>query len=162
MKFKLVFAALAISILSLVTYAQEAPKVERKPNPIYDAELAKKLGGSEGGMRSYVFALLKTGPYSAKATDEERKKLQAGHMESIGRWAKDGKLAVAGPFGKNDQNYRGIYIFAVSTIEEAQSLASEDPAIKAGIFVLEYTPWYGSASLMATPEIHNKITKYID
>lgn len=143
-------------------FAQGQPAPEKKSNPDYDAELAKKLGGSDGGMRNYVFALLKTGPYSAKASEEERKILQAGHMESIGRWAKDGKLAVAGPFGKNDVNYRGIYIFAVPTVEEAQKLAAEDPAIKAGIFVLEYTPWFGSAALMATPEIHNKITKFVD
>ena len=34
----------------------------------------------------------------------------------------EGKLAVAGPFGKNDKSYRGLYIFNVSTIGEAQKL----------------------------------------
>jgi uncharacterized protein len=156
-----IFAAL-IFAFSLSAHAQNPPAAEKKLNPDYDAELAKKLGGSDGGMRNYVFVLLKTGPYSAKASDEERKKLQAGHMESIGRWAKEGKLAVAGPFGKNDRTYRGLYIFAVPTVEEAQKIAEEDPAIKAGIFVAEYTPLFASAALMATPDIHNKITKHID
>ena len=162
MKLKLVFATLMISLLSLAGYAQETPKVEKKPNPNYDAELAKKLGGNDGGMRQYVLALLKTGPYDAKATGDERKNLFAGHMESIGRWANEGKLAVAGPFGKNDRQYRGLYIFAVSTVEEAQKIAEEDPAIKAGVFVVEYTPLYGSASLMATPEIHKKLHKFLE
>jgi len=31
--------------------------------------------------------------------------------------------------------------------------------VHAGILVAEMTPWYGSASLMATPEIHKKIAK---
>lgn len=151
-----------LAALSVSAFAQNKPAPEKKLNPNYDAELAKKLGGSEGGMRNYVFVLLKTGPFSAKATAEEKQKLQTGHMESIGRWAKEGRLAVAGPFGKNDRSYRGLYIFAVPTVEEAQKLAEEDPAIKAGLFVAEYTPLFGSASLMATPDIHNKITKYID
>lgn len=155
-----IWGALLVT-LSVTAFAQDTPAPEKKLNPDYDAELAKRLGGSDGGMRNYVFVLLKTGPYSAKATEDEKKKLQAGHMASIGRWAKEGKLAVAGPFGKNDRTYRGLYIFAVPTVEEAQKIAEEDPAIKAGIFIAEYTPLYGSASLMATPDIHNKITKYI-
>jgi len=42
---------------------------------------------------------------------------------------------------------------------DAKLLAETDPAVKAGIFVVEYVPWFGSASLMATPEIHKKIAK---
>ena len=45
------------------------------------------------------------------------------------------------------------------TVEEAQALVDTDPAVSAGILVPEMTPWYGSASLMATPEIHKKIAK---
>ena len=70
-----------------------------------------------------------------------------------------GKLAVAGPFSKNDRDYRGIFILAVATIAEAQTLVDTDPAVKAGILIAEMTPWYGSASLMATPEIHKQISK---
>ena len=134
-----------------------------KPNPAYDAELAKKLGGTDSGMRTYVLALLKTGPNDAAVTDkDQRAKLFAGHMANINKLADEGKLAVAGPFGDPERKYRGLFILAVSKVEEARVLAETDPAIKAGIFVVEYIPWYGSASLMATPEIHKKISKTIE
>lgn len=152
----LVLGLFAFCCLSVSAQPKETPTT----NPNYDAALAKKLGGNDGGMRSYVLAILKTGPNDASITDkDERSKLFAGHMSNIGRLADEGKIAVAGPFGKNDKSFRGLYIFAVSTVEAAQALAVSDPAIKAGIFVVDYIPWFGSASLMATPEIHKKISK---
>ena len=137
--------------------AAQAP--EAKPNPIYDAELAKKLGANDMGLRNYVLAILKTGPNDATIQGEDRNKAFRGHFENMTRLSNEGKLAVAGPFGKNDKAFRGLFILAVPTIEDAKLLAETDPAVKAGIFVVEYVPWFGSASLMATPEIHKKIAK---
>jgi hypothetical protein len=34
---------------------------------------------------------------------------------------KKGKLVVAGPFMENDRNYSGIFIFNVTTVDEAQN-----------------------------------------
>ena len=73
--------------------------------------------------------------------------------------AKEGKLVVAGPFMKNDRNYRGIYIFNVETIEEAKALVATDPAIKANLLEAELTPWYCTAALQETVKIHDKIAK---
>jgi len=126
--------------------------------PIYDSILAKKLGADDYGMKKYVFCILKTGP--SNITDKAKKdSLFAGHMKNINRMAEEGMLAIAGPFMKNDRNYRGIYIFNVATIEEAEKLTLTDPAIKAGIFVVELTEWYGSASLLETAELHKKLQK---
>ena len=125
----------------------------------YDAELAKKLGADERGMRMYVMCILKTGPKDAEIKGKQREDIFAGHFANINRLADEGKLAVAGPFGKNERTYRGLYIFNVPTIEEAEKLVVLDPAVKAGVFVPEMTLWYGSASLMATPEIHKKLEK---
>jgi uncharacterized protein len=125
----------------------------------YDAELAKKLGGNDNGMKSYVLCILKTGPKDASVQGKERDDIFAGHMANIGRLANEGKLAVAGPFGKNDKNYRGLYVFNVTTVEEAEKLVVTDPAVKSGVLVAEMTPWWASASLMATPEIHKRIMK---
>jgi len=66
---------------------------------------------------------------------------------------------VAGPFGKNDKAYRGLYIFNVATIEEAEKLVMLDPAVKAGVFVPELTPWYATAALMVVNDTHKKIEK---
>ncbi len=69
-----------------------------------------------------------------------------------------GKLLMAGPFLDN-QALRGIYIFDVSTVEEAQELTATDPAVKSGTLVMELHPWYGSAALKEMPELHKQIQK---
>lgn len=146
----IVLTGIAIMVLALTGIAQK---------PSYDAELAKKLGADERGMRSYVLCILKTGPKDANFIGDERKAIFAGHFANINKLAEEGKLAVAGPFNKNDRRYRGLYVFAVATVEEAEKLVVLDPAVKAGVFVYELTPWYGTAALMATPEIHKKLEK---
>lgn len=125
----------------------------------YDAELAKRLGADERGMKMYVLCILKTGPKDAEIKGKEREEIFAGHFANIGRLADEGKLAVAGPFGKNDRAWRGLYIFNVATIEKAEKLVVLDPAVKAGVFVYELTPWYGSAAMMVVGETHKRIEK---
>jgi uncharacterized protein YciI len=124
----------------------------------YDEKLAKSLNADERGMKKYVFCLLKTGS-NTTATKEETTKLFEGHMANIGKLAKEGKLVVAGPFMKNDRNYRGIYIFNVETVEEAKALVATDPAIQSNLLEAELTPWYASAALQETVKIHDKIKK---
>ena len=124
----------------------------------YDEKLAKELGADEYGMKHYVFCILKTGT-NTTATPDERKKYFEGHMANINKLAEEGKLVVAGPFMKNDRNYRGIFIFNCTTTEEAMKLVETDPAVKAKIFDVELTPWYSSAALMEVSKNHDKITK---
>jgi uncharacterized protein YciI len=124
----------------------------------YDEKLAKSLNADDYGMKQYVFCILKTGN-NTTATKEERNKLFEGHMANINRLAKEGKLIVAGPFMKNDKNYRGIFIFNVNTIEEAQALVATDPAVKANIFEVDLTLWYGSAALQEVSKMHDKVAK---
>ncbi|MES2747804.1 MAG: YciI family protein [Bacteroidota bacterium] len=124
----------------------------------YDENLAKSLNADHRGMKNYVFCLLTTGS-NTTATDQEKADLFKGHMDNIMRLAKEGKLATAGPFGKNDRNYRGIFIFNVTTIEEAKALVESDPAVKANLLEAELTLWYASAALMKVNEIHSTITK---
>jgi uncharacterized protein len=125
----------------------------------FDPELAKRLGADERGMRIYVMCILKTGPKDAETRGDERKEIFAGHFANIGRLAEEGKLVVAGPFGKNDRSYRGLYIFNVATIEEAEKLVVLDPAVKAGVFVPELTTWYGTAAMMLLTDMHKRIEK---
>lgn len=127
--------------------------------PTFDADLAKKLGADERGMKMYVLCILKTGLKDAEIKGDERKAIFEGHFANIGRLANEGKLAVAGPFGKNDKSYRGLYIFNVTTIEEAEKLVVMDPAVKAGVFVPDLTLWYGTAAMMVVSDTHKKIEK---
>jgi uncharacterized protein YciI len=127
--------------------------------PAYDADLAKRLGADERGMRMYVLCILKTGPKDGEVKGDERKKVFEGHFANIQRLADEGKLAAAGPFGKNDKSYRGLYIFNVATIEEAEKLVVLDPAVQAGVFVPDLTLWYGSAAMMSVNDTHKRIAK---
>ena len=123
----------------------------------YDAALAKQLGADEYGMKQYVMAFLKNGPNRTHDA-ETAKTIQKAHLENINRMAEEGKLAVAGPFMDKGE-VRGIYIFNVTTLEEAQKLTETDPAIKAGRLIMELHPWYGSAALMQVNETHKKLEK---
>jgi len=154
------FLLLTLSILLLTVAASAQSQTQTaRSTPAYDAELAKRLGADERGMKMYVLCILKTGPKDAEIKGKERENIFAGHFANIGRLAEVGKLAVAGPFEKNDKAYRGLYIFNVATLEEAEKLVVMDPAVKAGIFVPDLTLWYGSAAMMATNDIHKRITK---
>ncbi len=124
----------------------------------FDSTLAKSLGADDYGMKSYIFAILKTGKSEVK-DKALRDSLFKGHMDNITRLADEGKLTVAGPLEKNDLNYRGIFILNVSTIGEARELLKSDPTIKENIFDVEYFQWYGSAALPAYLETHKKIQK---
>ena len=79
-------------------------------------------------------------------------------MNNIQRMANEGKLCVAGPFLEKGE-IRGIYIFNVTTIEEARKLTETDPLIKSGGLIMELHQWYGSAALQQINTIHSTITK---
>lgn len=124
----------------------------------FDSLKALKVGADSYGMRKYVMAFLKVGPNRASIDSAQAVELQRGHMANIRKLANEGKLALAGPFyGKGE--LRGIYIFAVDNLEEAQKLTESDPAIQAGSLEMELIPWYGSAALMEVNEIHKTISK---
>ena len=111
-------------------------------------------------MKTYVLVILKTGPKDGDFKGKERDDIFAGHMSNIWKLAEQKKLAVARPFvAPNDKGYRGLYIFNVTTLAEAKTIVETDPAVKAGILIADMNLWYGSASLMATPEIHKTIAK---
>ncbi len=131
--------------------------ISNSENELFDQAYADHLGADEYGMRSYVMALLKSGP-NRDQDSATRSALQRAHLDNIKRLAEDGKLVVAGPF-LDDSEIRGIYIFAVSTLEEAEELTLTDPAVKAGSLIMELHPWYGSAALMEVNEIHKQVAK---
>lgn len=145
-------------ILSAAFLCITAIGISQETESKYDENLAKSLNADERGMKKYVFCLLKSGT-NTTASKEETQKLFEGHMSNINKLAKEGKLVIAGPFMKNDRNYRGIYVFNVETIEEAKALVATDPAIQAKLLEAELTPWYATAALQETLKIHEKISK---
>ena len=124
----------------------------------YDAALAQRTGADERGMRRYVLVILKTGP-TRVADGPARDAMFAGHFANIERLAKAGKLAVAGPFSQDPAGWRGLYVFAVDEIDQARALTETDPVVVQGEMVAEYHAWYGSASLMLSPELHERLVR---
>lgn len=145
---------LTISLLTL--FAVSA--VGQKTNPNYDSTLAKKYGADERGMKSYVLVILKTG--SSTITDKAFiDSCFSGHMNNINRLVKSGQLIVAGPLGKNENTYRGIFILNTMTLEEAAELMQTDPAIKEKLLEPILFKWYGSAALPAYLDASDKVWK---
>lgn len=145
---------LATSILC-VAFGHVPGLAQDGKSSVADPALAKQLGADERGMRKYVLVILKTGPHrvpDGPARDEMFK----GHFANIKRLASAGKLAVAGPFDEKT-GWRGMFVFAVDTQEEAEQLVATDPVIKSGEMVAEYHVLYATAALMAVKEIHEKI-----
>jgi len=90
-------------------------------------------------MRTYYMALLLKGS-NRDQDSATAAQIQEAHMANINKMAKDGKLAIAGPF-LDDGDLRGIFIFCVDSLEEAKKLAENDPAVKAGRLRIEIHPW---------------------
>lgn len=128
-------------------------------NPNYDKELADKLGGDDFGMKNYFLVILKTGTNTT--TDKTLiSESFRGHIDNINRLVEEGKLIVAGPLRKNDDNFRGIFILNnIESIDEAKELLQTDPAIKNGLLSYEIFTWYGSAALPEYLPFSDKVWK---
>lgn len=124
----------------------------------YDSTLAKQLQADDYGMRKYTFVLLKTGP-NTTANKAFIDSCFAGHMQNIERLAAEGKLVVAGPYSKNEEQWRGLFIFASDSFEQVEQWLAMDPAIKNQLLTPSLFSWYGSAALPTYLPNHDKVTK---
>jgi len=156
---KYIFTITLLLITNLTFGQSNSEKDTLISNPNYDKTLSEKLGGDDYGMKSYFLVILKTGTNAT--TDKELiAESFRGHMNNINRLVAEGKLIVAGPLGKNDNKYRGIFILNnLKTIEEAKELLQTDLAIKNGILDYEIFTWYGSAALPEYLPLSDKIWK---
>ena len=110
-------------------------------HPWWSEDVFKKAN-SPLKLNPVYFAFLKRGPNRKEGDDKnpEIQELQKAHIANIQRLAAMKKLLVAGPFGDNGA-LRGIFVFRVGSLEEAQSLCATDPMVKAGRLVVELHPW---------------------
>lgn len=103
----------------------------------------KKNNPQEPNIKQFWMVVLKTGPKDKVITDSaERSKIFAGHFSNMERLYQEGLLKVAGPFGKNDFTWRGLFILDCNTKEDAEAYVKTDPTIAAGIFIYDIVPWY--------------------
>lgn len=88
----------------------------------------------------YIFGLLVRGPKWTPEQTPETNKIQEGHMANINRLGGLGKLVLAGPFFDEGER-RGVFIFKVDSLKEAQALTDTDPAVIAGRLRIELYNW---------------------
>lgn len=156
MKFALLLPSLLVINLSF-GQSNVLDKDTTVSNPNYDKALAEKLRGDDYGMKSYFFVILKTGT-NLSASKELISESFRGHLNNINRLVEEEKLVVAGPLGKNENNFRGIFILDnVASIEELEEILSTDLAIKNGLLDYEVFTWYGSAALIEYLPFSDKI-----
>lgn len=128
-------------------------------NEEYDADLAKKLKADDYGMKSYFLVILTSGSATISDTALVKQHFR-GHLDNISRLVDEQILVVAGPFGKNELKYRGLFIFQeVKDAEELKQILATDPAISSGLLDYLILPWYGSAALPVYLEAAKKISK---
>lgn len=151
---------IALLVITNLTFGQSnLEKDTLISNPNYDKTLAERLGGDDYGMKSYFLVILKKGTNAITDKGLIAESFR-GHMDNINRLVAEGKLIVAGPLGKNDNNYRGIFILNnLKTIVEAKELLQTDLAIKNGLLDYEIFTWYGSAALSEYLPFSDKIWK---
>ncbi|MEQ8927294.1 MAG: YciI family protein [Fulvivirga sp.] len=86
----------------------------------------------------YYFVELITNPNKPELPKAQVDSIQRAHMANISQMITDKKLVLAGPFEKGG----GIFILKVESMEEAEQLVAQDPAISAGRLTTEIRPWY--------------------
>ena len=104
---------------------------------------AMKEGDTTFVMKEYFLCHLYRGDQVHEFSEEELETIQSGHLNHINTLANEGKIAIAGPMGDDDE-LRGIIIFHAESLEEAIALQEKDPAIIAGRLRMEIRPWWGA------------------
>jgi len=92
-------------------------------------------------IKLFWFVMIKTGP-KTDFDSATRSKLFEGHLANMQKLYEEGILKIAGPFGKNDFSWRGIFVFDCETKAEAEKIVASDPAVSAGLFAVDIVPWY--------------------
>ncbi|MEQ8535623.1 MAG: YciI family protein [Imperialibacter sp.] len=91
-------------------------------------------------MKKYFFVMLNSGPTRSQ-TKEEAAAIQEKHLAHINWMASNGYVNLAGPVESEDE-FRGILVFNVTSLEEVEKLVAMDPAVKAGRLVMKIYPWW--------------------
>jgi uncharacterized protein YciI len=108
-------------------------------HPWWSEDVMKKATTLDKPMTAYLAFLVRGDKWTPEKTPQTEA-IQKAHMDNINRLADMKKLVVAGPFGDNG-TLRGIFVFRVSSLDEARELAATDPAVQAGRLALQIHPW---------------------
>jgi uncharacterized protein YciI len=97
---------------------------------------------------TYQLILLQVAPGRPDLDEEASAAIRRQHLGHFAKMAAAGYLKVAGPIDEDDE-IAGICIYQAGSAERARKLAEDDPAVRAGRFVVRAMTWYtqrGAAS----------------
>jgi uncharacterized protein YciI len=147
-----------LAVLMMLAGGALAEDTDAGPvSPTFDEALASTVGADAYGMRYYVLVILKTGPTPMPAS-AERDAMFRGHFSNMKRLSEEGKLMLAGPLDGVD-GWRGLFILAVTDLEEAAAIVATDPVVIQGEMIAEYHKYYGSAALLLVRDLHEKVAR---
>ncbi len=116
---------------------------------------------------NYCFGFLKAVPNRPTLSKEETDRIQAAHLAHLKALGEKRWLRAAGPIATPGP-IRGILISACKSVEEANELASADPAVKGGRLAVESYSWVGPEGIAdrywkereSNPNAPDKMTKH--
>ncbi|MEP2026770.1 MAG: YciI family protein [Reichenbachiella sp.] len=106
-------------------------------------EFEYKDGDTTYVMKQYFMGFLMRVPDKPELDSAKVAEIQQEHLDYMSANGKSGALLIAGPFG-DDGDMRGIVIYDVATKAEADSIISNDPAVKAGRLAIDVKPWWAA------------------
>lgn len=98
-------------------------------------------------MITYQLVMLKTGP-TPSTQDEATQRILQQHLEYLKKLSAEGTGLAAGPFTDGGE-IAGVIVMNAPTPEKAREIEAADPAVKAGLFVMDVLPfmapegWFG-------------------
>ncbi len=102
----------------------------------------------------YELVILLRGANPPTLDDEAADLMQRRHLGYLQAMLDAGHMKVAGPFAEQpDETWRGLSLYQVGTVEEAERLAREDPAVKAGLLDVTVMKWCCEKGAVAFPEL---------
>jgi uncharacterized protein YciI len=125
--------------------------VERNDIESVDDESAEEAQPPEE-FDVYELVLLRRAENPPYLDDEASELLQRRHLGHLAAMREKGYLKVAGPLDEQpDERWRGIGLYQVGSLAEAERLAREDPAVKAGRLDVAVMHWYCAKGAITFP-----------
>jgi uncharacterized protein YciI len=107
-------------------------------------------GGPPAEFDTYQLVLLERAPDAAELAEQAATELQRQHLGHFARMRAAGLMMAAGPI-TGDDTIAGICIYRADTSERARSLAEDDPAVRAGRFVVRAMDWFTPKDALQWP-----------
>jgi uncharacterized protein len=93
-------------------------------------------------LSQFQLVMLRSAPDRPDLPDAEADRLQAEHLAFYAGLRATGQVVTNGPLrGQPDESLRGLAFFATESVDSARALAQEDPAVRAGLLVIEAMTW---------------------